>query len=1547
MKKAFLLFIACGLLAISTYAQVSDYIFSQSSATYTAITGGKVLGSTSIDEQFFVDSTVVAGGTTTSGIGLPIGFDFTYNGNDFDVFAINTNGWISLGQSALAPLSVDMTSTTVTTPISTASSASAILQNRVSALGCNLAGQTGSELRYETIGTYPNRTLVVQWKGFKKSGSLYGDNINFQIRLNETLNTVQFVYGTFTSYLGSATPQVGLRGETNTDYNNRLSTTSWATTTAGTGPGSTVTLSATVYPASGLTFTYTMPVYYQFDAGITAINSPVTPVSNGFNKVGVTIKNFGTDSLLSAIIGWSVNGAVQTPFMFTNVGVPKDSVFHIDSIGTYNFSVGGNCVIKAWSSQPDANADENNANDTVTKTVLVQGYAPLPFHESFNSTWINFYNTRDVPSIYWMNTPNTGNSSWRRNDDGASAAWTTSTNGAYTPTGVGTGTLYSARFHSRSATVGSTGTLDAFINFSAVGTKNLKFWHINTSGTDTLFIFMSNDGGTSFNLIQKFATTTPANTWVQRSVDLGNSTAPHTIVRFQVKNLTSGTGTTDVGIDSVQVNSVVADDAGLTAINTPVTPVIQGINPVAVTIKNYGSNNLTSANIHWSVNGIPQTPYSFSNTTGLVTNATAGPDTIGNYNFTTPGNNIIKAWTTSPNGVADINNINDTVTKVVYVQAYAPIPFTEGFNNAWINKNDTNDVPSVYWANTPAYGNNSWRRDDDTLSAPWTEGSGGTYTPAGASGTAHSARFHTWYAPTNSKGVMDLFLNFSTFGCKILDFWYINADGADSLTVYLSTDNGATFGLIQKLQTAANWSHYNFNIGTSAAPNCIIRFRASSDYGQTDIGLDQVKVYLQPNNDMAALEWVSPVSGCALTNAEPVIIKVKNVGFVAQSHIPVKYSIDGGNTIVGPEYIPGPVNPGDTATFTFNTTADFSNGGSYVCGFVVKLPGDTITLNDTAFANIILTSKINSFPFAENFNTGTSNYFILSANANSNILYDTIGTQSTYGLQFTGKTTASWTSGTTSAAAAWANTTHQSSALTCSVNASNISTLKMKFDLRQTSSNTTNFTYSWFTVIANGTDTLVDKYGKKFFNPASANNDAFSTKYFDLSGYTNSIFDLKFVSSCRRDDANSTIGSGDNVYFDNLAIYVPPTINDLGPDTSICENNPYILNAGAGIGYSYLWTEMPSGDTISTAQTITVDSTGKYIVVVTNAYGYSSSDSVTVTVIPAPVANAGNDTIIPYQTAYTLQGLATSGTGHFSYLWSPDSLLVDATIQNPTTISMLHSAIFTLTVTDSITGCTGTDQVIVYISGGPLSVIASTNPGVICSGECVSLMALPSGGSGVYNYTWTSTPAASTSNLANPIFCPTVNTTFHVVVDDGSTQASANIDVIVNQLPTVNLGNDTIICANNNITLTVNPAATSYLWSTGATSQSIIVDSTYAIAGIATIWVTAINSSGCSKTDTIVITFDPCTGINENSNNNTVVLYPNPTTGMTNIVINGFTDAILNIYNIQGAAVYTEQIKSDNTTVSKQLDLSYLPKGLYLIRIYNENVSKLCKLVIQ
>jgi len=712
----------------------------------------------------------------------------------------------------------------------------------------------------------------------------------------------------------------------------------------------------------------------------------------------------------------------------------------------------------------------------------------------------------------------------------------------------------------------------------------------------------------------------------------------------------------------------------------------------------------------------------------------------------------------------------------------------------------------------------------------------------------------------------------------------------------------------------------------------------------TDIGIDQVQIYSQPNNDFAALKWVSPTSGCGLTNAEHVIIKVKNVGLAAQSNIPVYYSINGGTTFIGPEYITGPVNPGDTGTITFSATSNFSNAGTYNCIYAVKLPNDAIALNDSAFINISSTASINSFPFTEDFNTGSSSYLTLSANADAGISYDTKGVQNTYGLHFTGKSTNAWASGPTTAAAAWSYTTHQANAVTCEVDATSVSTLNMKFDIKETTSSGNNLTYTWFAVIANGTDTLADGSGNKYFNPNSAADD-FSTKIFDLSTYAQGNFSLKFISSCRRDSVNSTNQIGDNVFFDNLALYVPPVINDLGPDMSICQGNSVTLDAGAGTGYTYLWTVLPSGDTLGTDQTLIVNNTGTYYVVVTNSLGYSAADAVTITVVPPPAAFAGNDTTINYQTAATLHGSVVSGTGTYTYSWTPANLLEDANVQNPTTVSLSNSTIFTLYVADVTTGCVGTDQVIVLNIGGPLSVDVSASPDTICAGEAISLLAIPSGGSGNYTYSWASVPFGFTSTDASAVDNPIVNTTYNVSLSDGTNTAISSVAVVVHALPIVYLGNDTIICNNKTITLSAGSAA-SYMWSTGENTQSIVVDSTAAVSGTAVIWCDAISSFGCSNTDTIIITFDPCSGINEYNNNTSISLYPNPTSGITSVVINGFSNAVINIYNMQGVSVFNENIKANNKSVSKQFDFSNLPKGLYLIRVSNENTSKLSKLII-
>ncbi len=263
MKKITLL-----ILFLSTlwgYSQVRNYKFSQATGVYTEITGGTLLGNESSDAQYFVDAAVPLGGLTRTGLGLPIGFNFTFNDYVYNRFAVSADGWISLGASALSP-AVDCTVTNSKDPLSSTAATTTNLSAKIAALGMDLMAQTGSSIRYQTIGASPNRVLVVQWKGFKKGGSIGdGDNFNFQIRLEETTNKVSVAYGTFVSNLGTPVPtaQVGLRADPATiasNLVNRLSTTDWANTTLGTAAASGVTINGTIVPSTGLVYTWVSPV---------------------------------------------------------------------------------------------------------------------------------------------------------------------------------------------------------------------------------------------------------------------------------------------------------------------------------------------------------------------------------------------------------------------------------------------------------------------------------------------------------------------------------------------------------------------------------------------------------------------------------------------------------------------------------------------------------------------------------------------------------------------------------------------------------------------------------------------------------------------------------------------------------------------------------------------------------------------------------------------------------------------------------------------------------------------------------------------------------------------------------------------------------------------------------------------------------------------------------------------------------------------------------------------------------------------------------------
>ncbi|WP_426058748.1 T9SS type A sorting domain-containing protein [Hymenobacter sp. B1770] len=202
---------------------------------------------------------------------------------------------------------------------------------------------------------------------------------------------------------------------------------------------------------------------------------------------------------------------------------------------------------------------------------------------------------------------------------------------------------------------------------------------------------------------------------------------------------------------------------------------------------------------------------------------------------------------------------------------YATLPYTESFEGPWINVLSTRDAPTTSWRNTPATGDNSWRREDDGFaSAGWRYADNEVPTTnfpippyvIRSSTGAHSARFHSFGTASGLQGRLDLYVNLSGAGSKALTFDYINPSGTDKLDIFVSTDGGATFGATPALTATTNATFTAKTVTlANVSATTVIRFQATSDFGDNDIGIDNVQlrvVTATRNEALAATVGLSP-----------------------------------------------------------------------------------------------------------------------------------------------------------------------------------------------------------------------------------------------------------------------------------------------------------------------------------------------------------------------------------------------------------------------------------------------------------------------------------------------------------------------------------------------------------------------------------------------------------------------------------------------------------------------------------------------------------------
>lgn len=379
----------------------------------------------------------------------------------------------------------------------------------------------------------------------------------------------------------------------------------------------------------------------------------------------------------------------------------------------------------------------------------------------------------------------------------------------------------------------------------------------------------------------------------------------------------------------------------------------------------------------------------------------------------------------------------------------------------------------------------------------------------------------------------------------------------------------------------------------------------------------------------------------------------------------------------------------------------------------------------------------------------------------------------------------------------------------------------------------------------------------------------------------------------------------------SISVTANPTVGVSASSPSICSGSTVTLTATGATTYSWSTTAFGSTTTVNPLNTTTYTVTGYAGVSLSSC---KSTQTISINVTPTPTLVTNNYTICAGGTA------TLTSSGATTYSWNTGA--------TTTSITVTPTSNITYTVTGFNGTCTDVNTVSVTV-GSALSIAITPSVPSICIGNSGTLTA-----SGATSYTWNTGP-----NTSSLIVTPTITTNYTVNGTNGTCAGTKTITVIVNSNPTVTASSSSsVICTGNSATLSAT-GATSYNWNPGSLSGTSVavsptINTTYTVVGS--------NAAGCTNTKTVAVTVSACTGIQEQVNQNSFILYPNPAKASVNVKLSNNTSASIQIMDVTGKFV------TDKTEMKDEINIntSELKSGLYFVIISSEGKTSTSKLII-